>query len=159
MPASAHLLPPTRPPTTIPPLYLPLTNPMMPWPLATLIPSTRKAHKMTSPLQTTPPPNQYSLNAPITVPATSKELTATMGMPNLPSTRLNCLSVALDHPLPDRRLNCLLAKWAGNPYVMSHAGYHMSRLASPLKQLAAALQIRAHFSLGPQLPKGPHICD
>ena len=74
---------------------------------------------------------------------------------HLLSRRINCLAASPAKDLPSRRLNCSLATSATNPYVVQCAGYHILRLASPLKHLAVALWIRAHYSLRPHLSEFP----
>ncbi len=88
---------------------------------------------------------------------------------DLPGMRLNCQASSRDNPssmrincqvasqakdLPSRRLNCSLAMLATNPCIVQCVGCHISRHASPLKHLAAALRIRACYGPGPHLSEG-----
>ena len=115
--------------------------------------------------------NRHSSAAPITAPAMLQELVACIApyllgtrinyplatqAEHLPGMRLNCSGPQLGHLL-SRRLNCSSANPVRNLYIMQCTGYHASRLALPLKWLAATLQIRAHFSLGPQSLEGHSI--
>src|SRR6266851_1252229 len=94
-----------KPPLPLLPTLTRSTDLLMPQP------STTQTH---STLQHSPqhslPPNPASLGAPITAPVTSLGLVA-----------------HTSHHLLDRRLNCLSAEWARNPYVMQCKGCHKSR--------------------------------
>src|SRR6266851_798337 len=68
---------------------------------------------------------------------------------NLLSRRINCSVASLAKDLPSRRLNCSSAMSATNPCIAQCTRCHESRLASPLKHLAVALQIRACYGLRP----------
>ena len=125
---------PCKPPPPLPPTSTRSTDPLTPQPLTTQTHSTLQY----SP-QHSPPPNPASSGVPITAPVTSLGLVA-----------------HTSRHLLDRRLNCLSAKQAGNPYITQCKGCHKLRCALPLKQLAAALQLRACYSQGPQLLKGCH---
>src|SRR6266851_7064342 len=69
------------------------------------------------------------------------------------SMRLNCWVASQAKVLPSRRLNCSSAASATNPCIAQCVRCHISRLASPLQHLAAALRIRARYGLGPHSSK------